>query len=297
MNRGRPMSQPMALLRALRPNQWVKNLVVFAGAVFSGSVGERSKLFEAVIAAVTFCLVSSATYLFNDLRDVDADRRHPTKRNRPIASGALSPVLAGATSVVLLIIGFGLAAFIGRLFFEVVVVYLATNIAYSLGLKRVVILDVMLVSLGFVLRSVAGAVAVDVAASSWIVVCSLELAMLIVLGKRRADFIAAERNGSRETLPEEWYSVGLLDQLMTASAGASIVTYAMYTLAPETISRVGSRRLVLTLPMVVYGCLRYLFLAQSDRTTDDPSLLLISDRGMQICGVVWLAVVMFALYR
>ncbi len=287
----------MALLRALRPNQWVKNLVVFAGAVFSGSVSERTKLVEAVIAAVTFCLVSSATYLFNDLRDIEADRRHPTKRHRPIASGSVSPVLAAATSIVLLLVGFGLATYIGTLFVQVIVVYIATNIAYSLGLKRVVILDVMLVSLGFVLRAVAGAVAVDVAASSWIVVCSLELAMLIVLGKRRADFIASEKSGSRDALPDEWYSVGLLDQLMTASAGASIVTYAMYTLAPETIARVGSRRLVLTLPMVVYGCLRYLFLAQSDRTTDDPSLLLISDRGMQICGVLWLAVVMFALYR
>jgi 4-hydroxybenzoate polyprenyltransferase len=297
VNQGRPPTQAQALIRAMRPNQWVKNLVVFAGAVFSGLAVVRPKLFEALVAAGTFCLISSATYLFNDLRDRESDRLHPTKRNRPIASGALHTTTAMVASGVLLVAGLGLGLAVSWRFFQVLIVYGATNIAYSLGLKRIVILDVMLVALGFVLRAVAGAVAVGVDASSWIVVCSLELAMLIVLGKRRADFVAAERSGSRSSLPEEWYSVALLDQLMTASAGASIVTYAMYTLAPETVARVGSRQMVLTLPMVIYGCLRYLFLAQSDRATDDPALLLVSDRGMQICGVVWLIVVMYALYR
>ncbi len=286
----------MAMLVAVRPVQWVKNVVVFAGALFSGLAVDSRSMLHATIAALSFCLVSSATYVFNDLRDREADRRHPRKQLRPIAAGAISTPIASLLCAVTLAGGIALAASLGWLFSQVVAVYLATNVAYSLGLKRVVILDAMLVALGFVLRAVAGAVAVGVSASSWIVVCSLELAMLIVLGKRRADLLTAERGGARDSLPKEWYTLPILDHLMTASAGAAIVTYAMYTLDAETIFRIGSRRLVFTLPMVVYACLRYLFLAQSERTTDDPSTLFVTDVGLILSAVAWLAAVVFALY-
>jgi 4-hydroxybenzoate polyprenyltransferase len=290
------MSPQRALLRALRIHQWVKNLLVFAGAIFSGLAIDSSRMRNALVGSLAFCLVSSATYLFNDLRDASADRLHPTKRFRPIAARTLPIPLAVIAAIGLLTAGLALSWWIEALFFQIVLLYLASNLLYSLGLKRVVILDVMLVAFGFVLRAVAGAAAVGVAASSWIVVCSLELAMLIVLGKRRADLLVAEQAGTQHLLPADWYTMKFVELLMATSASASIVTYAMYTLAPETIERVGSRRLVLTLPMVVYGCLRYLYLAQSDRTTDDPALLLVSDRGMQLCGIIWIASALFAVY-
>jgi 4-hydroxybenzoate polyprenyltransferase len=285
-----------AVLTAVRPGQWVKNSLVLAGALFSGLASERVHLWAAVLGALAFTFASSAVYLGNDIRDRESDRVHPTKRFRPIASGALPASLAGVLAMVFAASGFAIAIRIGSLFTYVLAFYIATNIVYSLGAKRIVIVDVILVSLGFVLRAVAGAAAVEVAASSWIIVCTLELAMLIVIGKRRVDLHTAEQSNTRHLLPTEWYTLPFLDLLMAVSAGASIVTYALYTLDPETVARIGNRRLVLTVPFVIYGCLRYVFLVQTGRGDADPTTVLVHDWGLRICAVSWFAMAVVAVY-
>jgi 4-hydroxybenzoate polyprenyltransferase len=285
-----------AVLTAVRPGQWVKNSLVLAGALFSGLASERTELWIAVLGACAFTLTSSAVYLGNDIRDKESDRAHPTKQFRPIASGALPVSFAATLSLLCAVAGFAIAFRIGRLFTYVLAFYAVTNIVYSLGAKRIVIVDVILVSLGFVLRAVAGAAAVGVAASSWIIVCTLELAMLIVIGKRRVDLHTAEQSNTRHLLPAEWYTIPFLDLLMAVSAGASIVTYALYTLDPETVSRIGNRRLVLTVPFVIYGCLRYAFLVQTGRGDADPTTVLVRDWGLRICAVSWFAMAVVAVY-
>ena len=288
--------QASALLRALRPGQWLKNLLVLAGALFSGLATTPHVVVQALLGVVAFTVASSSVYLANDVLDVEADRRHPTRRNRPIASGRVPIRLAIAMAATLAVSGLLIAAKVGRLFAAIVCFYLLINAIYSLGGKRVVIVDVLIVSAGFVLRAVAGAVAAEVAPSSWIVVCTLELAMLVVLGKRRIDLLTAERNGTRHLLPEEWYTIDFLDLLMAVSAGASIVTYSLYTLDPRTVESIGNRRMVLTLPMVVYGSLRYLFLVHTGRSTSDPTTALVSDWGLRICALAWVAAAIVAVY-
>jgi 4-hydroxybenzoate polyprenyltransferase len=284
------------LVASVRPKQWMKNLLVGAGALFSGNARDERHLVLAFLGVIAFTLASGAIYLFNDVLDIDSDRLHPTRRHRPIASGQVSAPLAIGTAAVLMLSSMALSYAIARLFLAIVLIYFAVNGAYSLGAKRIVIVDAILVGSGFVLRVVAGAVAIEVAASSWIIVCTLQLALLVVFGKRRVDLVQAEAAGIRNTLPEEWYTVPFLDIVMATAAGAAVVTYSLYTFDPQTVERVGNRRLVATLPMVVYGCLRYLYLIVSNRGSSDPTSVLMSDWGLRICAVVWLVVASAAVY-
>jgi decaprenyl-phosphate phosphoribosyltransferase len=292
-----PPNHPLLvdIIRCLRPVQWVKNLLVFAGAIFSGFANTHW-LFRAFGGAVAFTLASSAVYLGNDIRDRHSDAQHPERCHRPIAAGRISVRLASGLAVVLIAAAIVLGLVIGELFLFIIFLYLTINVVYSLGAKRIVILDAMLVGLGFVLRVVAGALAVKVPPSSWIIVCTLEMSMLVVFGKRRVDLLLAERSGTRHLLPEEWYPLQFLDLMMATAASASIVTYALYTLDPQTVYRVGNRRLVLTLPMAVYGILRYLFLVFSDRATADPTSVILRDWGLRLCGLLWIIAAIIAVY-
>jgi decaprenyl-phosphate phosphoribosyltransferase len=283
------------IIRCLRPVQWVKNLLVLAGAILS-EFDNAESLRWAFAGALAFTLASSAVYLGNDIRDRHSDAQHPQRCNRPIAAGRISVRFASAMAVVLMTLALIISYAIGILFLFIVFLYLTINIVYSLGAKRVVILDAMLVGLGFVLRVVAGAVAIEVPPSSWIIVCTLEMAMLVVFGKRRVDLLLAERSGTRHLLPKEWYPLQFLDLMMATAASASIVTYALYTLDPQTVLRVGNRRLVLTLPMAVYGVLRYLFLVFSDRATADPTSVILKDWGLRVCGLMWIVTAVVAVY-
>ena len=283
------------VIRCLRPVQWVKNLLVFGGAIFSGLINAHW-LLSAFAGTIAFTLASCAVYLGNDIKDRHIDAQHPQRRTRPIAAGRISVSFASALAVVLVSISLVISLALGFLFLFVVMLYLTINIVYSLGAKRIVILDAMIVGLGFVLRVVAGAIAVEVPPSSWIIVCTLEMAMLVVFGKRRVDVVLAEQTRTRHLLPAEWYPLQFLDLMMATAAGASIVTYALYTLDPQTVLRVGNRRLVLTLPMVVYGVLRYLFLVFSDRATADPTSVILRDWGLRLCGVLWIIAAAIAVY-
>jgi len=284
------------LLTSLRPYQWVKNSLLFGGLIFSRSLADTSAVWLTVGAFFSFCMASSGIYLLNDLRDLVEDRAHPLKRLRPLASGALNPTVAKATMAVLmvaaLICGFRLRTNFGW----TLLAYVLINLAYSIRLKRVVILEVMIVAVCFVVRAVAGAVVIGVSPSSWLVLCTLMLALLVGFGKRRHEKTLMNTSARNHRASLEQYTLQFLDLMMAISAGAAVVTYALYTMAEETVRRFGSGHLVLTVPFVVYGIFRYLFLIHQSSAGGDPSRLFVTDRPTIINCVLWISVVCVIVY-
>ncbi|HSD27009.1 MAG TPA: decaprenyl-phosphate phosphoribosyltransferase, partial [Vicinamibacteria bacterium] len=246
------MSLPRALLVSLRPHQWTKNLVVLAALAFSKHLFDTDAVARAAAAFVVFCALSGAAYLANDLVDAERDRAHPAKRSRPIASGALAPPVARAAAASLFALGLAASWGLGPGFFLCALAYLALNLAYTFGLKNLVILDVLAIAVGFVLRAVAGAVAIQVVFSEWLIVCTLLLALFLALAKRRHELVTLEdAAGHRSILAE--YSPYLLDQMTAVVTASCLTAYAFYTLAPETVEKYRTGRLALTIPFVIYG--------------------------------------------
>ena len=285
----------MAWIRALRPDQWTKNLLVFAGLVFALRLFDPDALLRACIAFAAFSLVSSAVYLVNDVRDLERDRLHPMKRSRPIAAGTIPTAAA-------LVVGMGLAAaglFLGfntaAPFGWILVGYIGLNAAYTFGLKDVVLVDVIVLAIGFVLRAVGGAAAISVEISPWLVVCTFMAALFLALGKRRAE-IAALAQAAEHRPATRAYSLELLDQLMTVVVAASILSYCLYTLSPEVRGRLGLEHLEVTVPFVVYGLFRYLWLVRVSDLALNPSRALVADRAILGTVVLWGAVVVALLY-
>ncbi len=291
------MRSTRALALSLRPHQWVKNLLVFGGLVFSRSMSDPIAVLHSFHAFLLFCFAASSIYLLNDVNDIAEDRRHPTKRLRPVAAGLISRATAIA-AMLFLAIGSIISAFtINRTFGGVLAVYVLMNVAYSLKLKQVVILDVMLISLGFVLRAIGGAVAIGVPASSWMVLCTMTLALLVGFGKRRNELAILRGDASQHRSNLDEYSLPFLDVMMTISAGAAVVTYALYTTASASqTSHVGSPMLVLTTPFVIYGIFRYLYLVHQRTEGGDPSRLFVSDRPLLLNGVLWILASSLAIY-
>jgi 4-hydroxybenzoate polyprenyltransferase len=283
------------LLISMRPYQWVKNVLVFAALFFSLSFFRIEAVQLSIGAFISFCLVSSGIYLINDIRDRQADKLHPEKRFRPIASGALSVPKAASFSVLLLALGLGIAYFINLSFFLLIAFYALMNFAYSMGLKMVVLVDVMIVATGFLLRAVGGAFAIGVAVSPWLFICTLMLALLLVFGKRRHEIatMKAEAKKHRKCLKE--YNLPFLDGLMFVSAGAAIVTYSLYTMAEEVVARFGTEWLMATTPLVIYGVFRYLYLIYIKKDGGDPTKMMIKDKAFLINGLLYVATVIIIL--
>jgi 4-hydroxybenzoate polyprenyltransferase len=285
----------MAVVLSLRPRQWVKNLFVFAGLIFSQSLF-TPLLWPAIAAFVIFCALSGAIYLFNDLADVEKDRLHPTKRRRPIASGALS-IRAATTVGVLTLVGSLVAAYsLSARFGVVATVYAALLTAYSVWLKQVVILDVLTVAIGFVLRAVAGAAAIRVEISGWLVICTVLVALFLALGKRRHEYLTlhGDAAGHRPILAE--YSESFLDQMVAVVTASTVTAYALYTMSPDTVAKFHTRWLPLTLPFVLYGIFRYLYLLYRRELGGNPSDLLLSDRALLINTVLWMVSLLVIIY-
>lgn len=285
----------MAVLLSLRPRQWVKNFFVFAGLIFSQSLF-TPLVWPALAAFAIFCALSGAIYLFNDLADVEKDRLHPTKRRRPIASGALS-VPAGAAIGVLTLVGSLVAAYaLSARFGVVATVYAALLTAYSVWLKHVVILDVLTVAIGFVLRAVAGAAAIGVEISGWLVICTILVALFLALGKRRHEYLTLHGDAAahRPILAE--YSESFLDQMVAVVTASTVTAYALYTMSPDTVAKFHTRWLPLTLPFVLYGVFRYLYLLYRRDLGGNPSDLLLSDRALLINTVLWMVALLLVIY-
>lgn len=273
-----------ALVRALRPLQWTKNGVLLAALVFDTKVFEGDALWRGIAAVVIFCFLSSGVYLVNDVRDAAADRLHPTKRFRPIASGEVSPRLALAVAVGL----FGLALvgswFVRPEFVLVGVGYVALMVAYSLGLKRLVILDVFAIAAGFVLRAAGGAVAISVTISPWLLLCTMLLALLIGFGKRRHE-LSTLSDAAAHRANLDAYSLPLLDQLIATSAAATVMAYAFYTFDAPAVP--DNRAMMLTIPFVTYAIFRYLFLIHRRELGGTPEALLFGDRPLFASILAW----------
>jgi 4-hydroxybenzoate polyprenyltransferase len=280
----------LQILRAMRPEQWLKNGFVLAPLVFSGRLTDPGSVGRALLAAAAFSLAASVTYLVNDLLDREADRVHPAKRLRPIASGAVSPAAAWLVACLLAVLAGILAAVLGGWFAAVIGGYLALTLLYSAVLKEMVFVDVLVVALGFVLRVVGGAVAIAVPVSRWILVCTYLLALYLALGKRRTELVLlGDQAGShREVLGR--YTLALVDQAISVVLGATVLAYALYTVAPDTVAKVGSEGMLATVPVVLYGLFRYLYMLHAQDVGGSPTRALLADRPLLACVLVWLAI-------
>jgi len=274
----------------MRPEQWLKNGFVLAPIVFSGLVGDPDAWLRTILAVVAFCAASSAVYLVNDVIDREADRSHPIKKNRAIASGEVSVATALAVAVVLVAAAAVVAVWLGGWFPPVLAAYIVLVLLYSALLKRAVFLDVLVVAAGFVLRVVGGAVAIDVPVSRWILVVTYLLALYLALGKRRSELVllGAEAGNHRVVLGH--YTLPMVDQAISVVLGATVLAYALYTVAPDTVAKVGSEGLLATVPIVLYGLFRYLYLLHRHELGGSPTKALLTDRPLLVCVVVWLAV-------
>jgi 4-hydroxybenzoate polyprenyltransferase len=291
----------MPILQALRPKQWTKNLLVFAGVVFAQHASDPALLLRALAGFVAFSLLASAVYVVNDLKDVDVDRLHPRKRHRPIASGALSPAVAWSVVPVLLVIVAALCSWLGFGFMLVLAAYLASNVAYSFGLKNQVILDVFVIASGFVLRAVAGVellkpVAPETQLSSWLLVCTFFGALFLAVSKRRRELINAGHLASDQRAVLATYTPELLDRMLTIAAACTLMSYALYTIWPATVAKFGSEAMMATVPVVAYGVFRYLHLVRVSESSEDPSLVLLADRPIQATVLVYVAMTVWILY-
>lgn len=289
------MSLPRALLVSLRPHQWTKNLFVLAALAFSKHLFDGDAAVRAGVAFAVFCGLSGAVYLVNDLADLERDRLHPLKRSRPIASGTLGVPAARAAAASLFALGLLVAFALGPGFFLCALAYLALNLAYSFGLKDVVILDVLTIAIGFVLRAVAGAVAIQVAFSDWLLVCTILLALFLALAKRRHELVTLEDAAAHRRILAE-YSPYLLDQMIAVVTASCLTAYAFYTLAPETVEKYRTDRLAYTIPFVIYGIFRYLYLVHRKEQGGSPSDALLADRPLLAAVALWAVAVVLIVY-
>jgi 4-hydroxybenzoate polyprenyltransferase len=287
-----------AIIQQIRVRQWTKNLVLFAGVIFAHQFLDRQELGRAVSGFFSFCLLASAIYILNDLIDLDMDRVHPKKRMRPIASGRIKIPFAVILLLLLLAGGAVCAAALGRRFVSVAAGYFVLNVLYTLVLKRIVMVDVLAISIGFVLRAVAGVALLTkpVDLSPWLLLCTFFLALFLAVGKRRHERVLLQDQAEqhRKTLAE--YPPELVDQLIPVVTAATVISYAIYTVSPTTVERVGGSELVYTVPLVVFGVFRYLYLVFRKMQGGAPSEVLVSDPPMLINVVLWLGLVVWILY-
>jgi 4-hydroxybenzoate polyprenyltransferase len=269
---------------ALRPQQWTKNLLLFAGIVFAAKLGDAVRWVEAFAAFAAWCAASSAAYLVNDVRDAAADRSHPVKRRRPVARGELSTRTALALALGCTVVALGLVAPLGIQTTIALAGFLGLQLAYTFSLKRLVLVDVLAIALLFVIRSAAGALAVAVRISPWLLVCTGLLALFLALGKRRSELVLVDagKTPGREVL--DGYSVSLVDQLIGIVASATIVVYALYTFSARD-----SKALMVTIPFVVFGVFRYLLLLHRGGAGEEPEQILVSDVPILATVAAWAA--------
>ena len=284
------------ILKLLRPTHYIKNLFVLLPLFFSAQITNTSLLWDALLAFLSFCIVASSVYIFNDIYDVEEDRIHPEKRTRPIASGAISIPMALSIDVFLSLIGLFLAYMVNYKLLIVLLIYKLINIIYTLIIKRIAILDVMILSLGFVLRLYAGSVSTDIALSEWIIIMTFLLSMLIVLGKRRNDVLFFEQKEIVLRQAVNGYNSMFLNYTMIILSSVIVVAYIMYTVTPEIQLRLNTGHLFITVFWVVAGILRYLQLLFVFDAKENPVRLLIKDHPLKLIVLAWFLNFLYFLY-
>lgn len=285
-----------ALAESLRPAQWAKNGFVLAALVFARQLAEPRQMVLALAAAADFCLLSSAVYLVNDVFDVNEDRQNPVKRYRPVASGRLPARTAVLAALLLVLLALAVAWRLGPGFFLCGALYAGLSIAYSSLLKRVMLLDVFVIAAGFVLRVVAGAAVIHVVVSSWLIVCTTLLALFLALSKRRHELVALATAAASQRRSLARYSAYFLDQLIVIVTASTVMSYVLYTLSDDVRSKLPGKRLELTVPFVLFGIFRYLFLVHRDKEGDDPARLLFTDPVLLTVVLLWGMAVILLIY-
>jgi decaprenyl-phosphate phosphoribosyltransferase len=280
----------------LRPKDWAKNLFLFIPLFFGGEISDMGKLLRVFYGFVAFCCIASSIYIINDYRDREDDRKHPVKCNRPLASGAVAPATALVICGILLLLGFGLAFWIRDKFLFVLAIYFLINLAYSLGLKAVSILDIMILAAGFVLRIKAGSVISLVPLSEWIVIMVFLLSVFMAIGKRRDDVLLKLSSGTDMRKSIKGYNLDLLNALLALVSAVIIVSYFMYTMSPEVQSRLGTYRLYYTCVFVMAGLMRYLQIIYVSSDSGSPTKILYKDRFIQITLLLWVGSFIAILY-
>ena len=286
-----------SVVAAMRPEQWTKNLVVFAGVIFGRRLSDPRAVATSVAAFAVFCGLASVVYLINDVIDRESDRRHPLKRHRPIASGALGVPFALSAAAVVGAVSIAAAFRLGVWFGAVAVAYVALFALYSGPLKRVVIADVLSIAIGFVLRAIGGAVVIPVPISQWLLVCTILLALFLALSKRRHELVllADSATGHRAILAE--YSPYLLDQMIGVVTASVVTAYIFYAISPDTTEKFQTSLLGLTIPFPLYGIFRYLYLVHQKKAGGNPAAMLINDRPLLACVVLWVVAVVLIIYK
>lgn len=273
----------------LRPTQWVKNGFVLTPLLFSGEFAHTSACLKAVLTFISFCFMSSAVYAFNDVCDVREDRQHPVKKSRPIASGTITAGMAVFVGGILVALSLILAWYVARYVVFITLLYGSTHVAYSLRLKRVAILDVMIIAAGFVLRILAGSVAIPVTPSQWLIICTIMISLFLGFTKRRAELLNVGNDTPNARVVLKDYSAAFLDQVIAMVTGATIVCYVLYTVDPRTVEMFGTRAMLLTVPSVMYGLFRYIYLIYHLKQGEDPTSTLIHDMPTLMNLVIWIA--------
>jgi 4-hydroxybenzoate polyprenyltransferase len=281
-----------AALRLLRPKQWAKNLLVFAALIFTGRFSDSSDVVAALLAFAALCFISSATYVVNDILDIDKDRAHPVKRNRPLASGAIGVGVAWGLAAACLILGIVVGFLIRPTFLYGITVYLALQFAYNLFAKRVPILDVFVIGIGFVLRAALGAVAIQVGMSAWLLFCTGVLALLIGFGKRRHEFLLDGHDAGASRPALTGYTLSLLDNMVVFSAALAGLSYGVYAIQSQTGQTYPA--LVLTIPFVIYGVARYMFLIFAKGDGGEPENIVLRDPHMIATLVLFVGAAVYA---
>lgn len=281
--------KPLFIL--MRPTQWIKNGFVFMPLIFSARLTFADDIIRSVAMCLAFCLASSATYILNDYADMDQDRVHPLKRNRPLARGDVRPSTALLVMVGLLAGAFGVLAFVGAawLCYAFLCGYLVLQVVYSYVLKNVVILDVLTIATGFLLRVLGGAAAIDVAVSSWLLLCTFSLAILLALGKRRHEIVILNHNAANHRPVLENYNVSLLDQLLQVVTTSTFIFYCLYSVRGNPAAGLAAEKMMFTIPLVTYGIFRYMYLIYHKKDGGSPTAMLLTDPPLMACTITWLA--------
>ncbi len=286
----------LPVLSVYRPAQWVKNFILFAPILFGRKLGSPEAVGSVVLGFAAFCLVSSAGYVFNAIIDRESDARHPTKRYRPLPSGAMTVRSAVVLLFVALVPGLLVSAYLGRLFAACALGYLLISLSYCLWLKHVVIIDVFAIAFGFVLRMLAGGAAVALVPSSWLILCTMLISVFLGFTKRRAELtlVGADLASARAVL--ERYSVAFLDQMIAIVTSATLICYVLYTMTATTILTRNPKLLVLTVPFVLYGIFRYLYLVYHRSSGESPTRTIMTDVPLMVDSFLWSAACFVILY-
>ncbi|MGQ9678297.1 MAG: decaprenyl-phosphate phosphoribosyltransferase [bacterium] len=285
-----------SIVKSMRPKQWVKNLLVFAALIFSQNLFNLIRLIETFAGFVVFCFISGAVYIINDILDRENDRSHPKKKFRPIASGQLKVGIAAMWATLIVALGIGGGFFLSVRFGLLILGYFILQLAYSLYLKKIVVLDVMVVASGFAIRAISGTFLVQVRISPWLFVCAILLALFLALAKRRHELVFLEGGGISHRSVLGKYSETLLDQMIAVATSSTVIAYCLYTIAPETVQKFQTHNLILTVPFVLYGVYRYLYLVYRKEEGGAPEKVLFTDLPLIIGVVLWLLSVVGILY-